>query len=77
MSRQPHDLPPETLDRILEAVRDLQYGSVEIVVHDSRVVQIERREKVRLDERRTPSAGTPSSNPPPEPSPAGKKSNTR
>jgi len=24
MSRQPHDLPPETLDRILEAVRDLR-----------------------------------------------------
>src|SRR5664280_2634713 len=35
--------------RILEAVRSLDYGSVEIVVHDSQVVQIERREKVRLD----------------------------
>jgi len=35
--------------RILQAVRSLDYGSVEVVVHDSRVVQIERREKVRLD----------------------------
>ena len=35
--------------RILEAVRSLDYGSVEVVVHDSQVVQIERREKVRLD----------------------------
>ena len=35
--------------RILEAVRSLDYGSVEVVVHDSRVVQIERREKLRID----------------------------
>lgn len=35
--------------RILQAVRSLDYGSVEITVHDARVVQIERREKVRFD----------------------------
>ena len=35
--------------RILEAVRSLDYGSVEVIVHDSRIVQIERREKVRFD----------------------------
>ena len=33
----------------MQAVSSLAYGSVEIVVHDSRVVQIERREKVRLE----------------------------
>ncbi len=33
---------------VLAALRGLRYGSVEIVVHDSEVVQIERREKVRL-----------------------------
>ena len=32
----------------MQAVSGLAYGSVEIVVHDSRVVQIERREKVRF-----------------------------
>ena len=37
--------------RILQAVRSLEYGSIEIVVHDARVVQIERREKVRFDKR--------------------------
>jgi len=38
------------------AVGALRYGSVEIVVHDGRVVQVERRERVRFaDERhRTP-----------------------
>lgn len=34
---------------ILEALRDIRYGSVEIVIHDSRVVQIERREKMRVE----------------------------
>jgi hypothetical protein len=34
---------------ILQALKDLRFGSVEIIVHDSKVVQIERREKVRID----------------------------
>ena len=40
------------LDRISEAVRGLRFGSVEIIVQDGRVVQIERTEKFRLDEAR-------------------------
>ena len=36
------------LPEILAALRGLRFGSVEIVVHDGRVVQVERREKVRL-----------------------------
>jgi len=41
---------------VIEAVRGIRFGSVEIVIHDSRIVQIERREKVRLEEtsRRRP-----------------------
>lgn len=34
---------------ILEALRGIRYGSVEITIHESRVVQIERKEKIRLD----------------------------
>jgi hypothetical protein len=34
---------------IVRLLRSLRYGSVEIVVHDSRVVQIERKEKLRFD----------------------------
>ncbi len=53
--------PDEVVDRkILEAIRGPRRGSVEVIVHDSKVVQIERREKVRLDAevraRRTPPA---------------------
>jgi hypothetical protein len=34
---------------IQQALKDLHFGSVEITVHDSKVVLIERREKMRLD----------------------------
>jgi len=34
---------------VQKAVRTLDFGVVQIIVHDSRVVQIERTEKVRLD----------------------------
>jgi hypothetical protein len=44
--------------RILQAVRSLEYGSVEITVHEARVVRIERREKVRFD-RPAASTGQP------------------
>lgn len=36
-------------ERIVQALRGLRFGSVEIVVHDGRVVQFERRERVRFD----------------------------
>jgi hypothetical protein len=34
---------------VLEAIRSVRFGSVEVVIHDGRVVGIERREKVRID----------------------------
>jgi len=34
--------------RVLEAIGSLRYGSVEVTVHDGRVVQIDRRERVRI-----------------------------
>jgi len=37
------------VDLVADKVRTLRYGTVEIVVHDSRVVQIEQRETVRFD----------------------------
>ncbi len=40
---------PDIEQEILRAVRSLRYGSVEIIIHDSKVVQIERKEKIRLD----------------------------
>jgi hypothetical protein len=43
------DWSPNIEQEILQAVRSLRYGSVEIIIHDSKVVQIERKEKIRLD----------------------------
>lgn len=34
---------------VLQALRGLSFGSVEAVVHDSRIVRIERKEKLRLE----------------------------
>ncbi|MBL8039197.1 MAG: YezD family protein [Nitrospira sp.] len=31
------------------ALKGIRFGSVEITVHDSRVVQIERKEKIRIE----------------------------
>ncbi|HMP81876.1 MAG TPA: YezD family protein [Verrucomicrobiota bacterium] len=37
------------LKAVERQVKTLRFGVVQIVVHDSRVVQIERTEKIRLD----------------------------
>ena len=34
---------------ILLALKGIRFGSIEIIVHDSKVVQIERKEKTRFD----------------------------
>jgi hypothetical protein len=35
--------------KILCAIKEIRFGSVEVVIHDSKVVQIERKEKIRFD----------------------------
>lgn len=35
--------------KILRALQAIRYGSVEIIIHDSRIVRIERKEKIRFD----------------------------
>ncbi len=39
---------PDALNEIARQLAGLRFGSVEIVVHDGVVTQIERREKVRI-----------------------------
>jgi len=42
-------LPISDAERaVLEAVRELAYGQVEVVVHGSRIVQITRSQKLRI-----------------------------
>ncbi len=33
----------------MEALGSIRFGGIELVIHDGRVVQLERREKVRFD----------------------------
>jgi hypothetical protein len=40
---------PEWLRLIEESIDSLEYGVVQIVVHNAKVVQIEKTEKLRLD----------------------------
>ncbi|MCS6294040.1 MAG: YezD family protein [Nitrospira sp.] len=45
---------PKDADEILRyALKDIRFGSIEIVIHDSKIVQIERKEKFRLDHTST------------------------
>ena len=41
-------IPMDIKQRILLAIANIEYGSVEIIVHAGKVVQIECREKTRI-----------------------------
>ncbi len=48
--QQPNDTDfASAWGNIAQALANLRFGTVEITVHDGRIVQIERREKLRLD----------------------------
>ena len=50
IDQQPEpDSSNEILRRIASAISGVRFGSVEVVIQDSRVVQIERKEKFRFD----------------------------
>jgi hypothetical protein len=46
--RNDRRLSAETEHEILRAIARIEYGSVEVVIHDGKVVQIECREKIRV-----------------------------
>ena len=41
-------VPEEVLRTLARLLREVRFGSIEIVVHEGRITQIERREKVRF-----------------------------
>lgn len=44
----------EVNEQIAHAVSGIRFGSVEIIIHDGKVVQIERKEKLRFDKMPMP-----------------------
>jgi hypothetical protein len=48
MPHDKRDASADWLELVREKVQSLRFGVVQIVVHDSKVTQIERTEKMRL-----------------------------
>lgn len=46
---KPLQLDDLWINRIIQSVNGLEYGTVHIIVHDGRVTQIERTERRRFD----------------------------
>jgi hypothetical protein len=42
-------LPEELVGTLLRLIREVRFGSIEIIVHEGRITQIERREKLRFN----------------------------
>jgi hypothetical protein len=42
-------LPSALVRELRQALTSIRYGSIELIIHDGRCVQLERREKVRFD----------------------------
>ena len=42
------NIKQDVLEEILKSIRQINYGEVVITIHDSKIVQIERREKKRF-----------------------------
>lgn len=45
------DEPQEALDLVRDALRGLSYGHIVITVHDGKILQVERTEKLRPPRR--------------------------
>lgn len=46
---EPATISAELLEEIRQQLAQIQFGSLEIQIHNGQVVQLERREKKRLD----------------------------
>jgi hypothetical protein len=55
---EPFSLTPALLQELALALRSIRYGTIELVIHDGRVVQLEKREKVRLQSDITQTSDT-------------------
>lgn len=50
VSPKDNQISADIAQKILRAVSSIAYGSVEVVIHENKVVQIECREKTRVDQ---------------------------
>lgn len=50
-NRQKEKGIPIPLEEILEAAKNIKYGYLQIIIQDSKIVQIDRTEKIRFDKQ--------------------------
>lgn len=58
MTVRGNDISTDVLSELIQEIQSLRYGSVEITVHDGRITQIEKREKVRFSENKPTSTAS-------------------
>jgi len=51
-----HPAEIEQIERILNDLKKIKFGSVEIVVHNGEIIQIEKKEKIRIEKHSRQSA---------------------
>lgn len=56
---RPNGPTPDEVREVIESLRGIRFGVVQVVVQDGVIVQIERTEKRRLRGARSPAAKTP------------------
>lgn len=44
-------IPNEIMTKIIRAIRDVTHGTVTLIIQDACVIQLERNEKIRLDQK--------------------------
>ena len=47
-----HEDSKEIALHIASILQDIRFGSVEVVIHDGRIVQIDKRERFRINEQK-------------------------
>jgi hypothetical protein len=46
----------EQIEKILNDLKKIKFGSIEIIVHNGEIIQIEKKEKIRIDKQSRQSA---------------------
>lgn len=57
MENSPRHPSPAVMSAIAQAIRSVRFGMIRIMVHDTRVVQIEKVEKIRMNDSAYLTAG--------------------
>jgi hypothetical protein len=54
LEKTPHREPrmSDIATQLSDILHDIRFGSIEIIIHEGKVVQIERKEKLRFDHKK-------------------------